>query len=244
MRSSPSGRTILPFVLIAMTWPVLVAAQAAAAPAPPPPPLQDAATLCDGQEISTLFKCTLRDVRQVARGRSLTWLVAGAGLAAGSVLLDDEISHSMMDEEPDSSFVAGRALGEAGLHFGVPGAVYMAARATGHPDLAAFAVAMLRTQVVNAALTRGLKLVPRARPYQVDATPTRGSFPSGHTSAAFATATMIQRRWGWKRGLPAYLIAAYVGTSRLQNLHHFSDVTFGAALGIASGLTVKILPQP
>ena len=99
---------------------------------------------------------------------------------------------------------------------------------------------MLRTQVVNGILTRSLKLIPRRRPNQDAATFTKGSFPSGHTSAAFATATVIQRRWGWTRGVPAYLVAAYVGTTRLQNLHYLSDVTFGAALGIASGMTLRL----
>lgn len=241
MRSSPSNRTILPCLLIGLTWTAQVSAQDADTTASPPAPQQEAASPCDGRELSTVFfKCILRDVRQVARGRSLSWLVGGAALAGGSLLLDDEVSSSMKDADPDPSFAAGRALGEAGLHFGAPAALYFAARATGHEDLAAFAVTLLRTQAVNAALTRGLKLLPRARPYQVDATLTRGSFPSGHTSAAFASATMIQRRWSWKAGVPAYLVAGYVGTSRLQNLHHLSDVTFGAALGVASGLAMSL----
>jgi membrane-associated phospholipid phosphatase len=129
------------------------------------------------------------------------------------------------------------------VHFGVPAAVYLISRATGHNAAADMSVAIIRTQVVNAIFTRGLKLVPRARPYQESATLTKGSFPSGHTSAAFATATVIQRKWGWRAGVPAYAVAAFVGTTRLQHVHYLSDVTFGAALGIASGLAVK-LPGP
>jgi len=33
------------------------------------------------------------------------------------------------------------------------------------------------------------------------------SFPSGHTSAAFQGATFIQKKYGWKYGLPAILCA-------------------------------------
>jgi hypothetical protein len=201
---------------------------------------QDEAAPCDRSGVSTLFTCTWHDVRQVAGGESRTWLAVGASLAIGSAPLDDRLSESMRDGDPDPGFAPGRHLGEAALHFGVPAAMYVGARITGHPDTAGLAVTMLRTQVVNGILTRSLKLIPRRRPNQDAATLTKGSFPSGHTSAAFATATIIQRRWGWTRGVPAYLVAAYVGTTRLQNLHYLSDVTFGAALGIASGLTVKM----
>ena len=50
---------------------------------------------------------------------------------------------------------------------------------------------------------------------------------------------MIQRRWGWGAGLPAYVLASYVGVTRLHNNHYLSDVTFGAALGIAAGLALN-----
>ena len=77
------------------------------------------------------------------------------------------------------------------------------------------------------------------RPFQVVASRGNGSFPSGHTSASFATATVIQRRWGWRAGLPAYALASYVGASRLHDNHYLSDVAFGAGLGIAAGLAIN-----
>ena len=54
-----------------------------------------------------------------------------------------------------------------------------------------------------------------------------GSFPSGHTSSSFATATAIQQRWGWKAGFPAYLLASYAGITRLHQNHYLGDVAFG-----------------
>lgn len=41
------------------------------------------------------------------------------------------------------------------------------------------------------------------------------SFPSGHTSVAFANAMFLQRRLGWKLGVPAYVVATYVGWGRV-----------------------------
>ena len=61
-----------------------------------------------------------------------------------------------------------------------------------------------------------------------------GSFPSGHSIAAFSVATIIARRYGNHRWVPyaAYGMAAAVGFSRLTlSAHFFSDVFVGGALG-------------
>jgi membrane-associated phospholipid phosphatase len=61
-----------------------------------------------------------------------------------------------------------------------------------------------------------------------------GSFPSGHTIAAFSIATVVARRYGNHRWVPyaAYGMAALVGFSRLSLSSHFlSDVFVGGALG-------------
>jgi len=61
-----------------------------------------------------------------------------------------------------------------------------------------------------------------------------GSFPSGHTIAAFSVATVFARRYPHQRWLPyvAYGLASVVGFSRLTLSAHFpSDVLFGGVLG-------------
>ena len=195
---------------------------------------------CTQSTLSTIFRCIGHDLRGVTDADARRWLIVGGILAAGSLLLDDEVVHKFADVDQDPSVAIGENLGEAGLQFGVPFAVYLAARATGHDTAADMGIVMLRTQVVNGILTRGLKMLPRPRPYQKVATPTKGSFPSGHTSATFATATVAYRRWGWRVGVPAYALASFVGATRLQNVHYLSDVAFGAALGVASGLVVDL----
>jgi membrane-associated phospholipid phosphatase len=62
----------------------------------------------------------------------------------------------------------------------------------------------------------------------------RGSFPSGHTIAAFSVATVVSRRYPHHRWIPyvAYGLASVVGFSRVTLSSHFpSDVFLGAALG-------------
>jgi membrane-associated phospholipid phosphatase len=67
------------------------------------------------------------------------------------------------------------------------------------------------------------------------------SFPSGHATAAFATAMVLEDHYGWKVGVPFFAAATYTSISRLTvNKHWASDVTFGAFVGIASARTVTL----
>lgn len=87
---------------------------------------------------------------------------------------------------------------------------------------------------LNAGVTEGLKLVVhKERPDGSDGE----SFPSGHTSIAFQSATFIHRWYGWEYGVPALATAAFVGYSRVHARKHFlEDVAVGAALGVLSAL--------
>ncbi|MFY7671196.1 phosphatase PAP2 family protein [Tenacibaculum sp. MEBiC06402] len=79
------------------------------------------------------------------------------------------------------------------------------------------------------AITWGLKLlIDKERPNGESL----NSFPSGHTSVSFASAAFIQRRYGWEYGAPAYVLAGYVGFSRIKAKKHDSiDVIAGAIIG-------------
>lgn len=61
------------------------------------------------------------------------------------------------------------------------------------------------------------------------------AFPSTHTTAAFAGAAFVQRRYGWKWGAPAYAVAGYVAWGRVYSKRHdVWDVLAGAALGVGA----------
>ena len=70
----------------------------------------------------------------------------------------------------------------------------------------------------------------------------RNSFPSGHTTSAFAFASAVGAIHDWKWGVPAYLIATMVGVSRINdNAHYLHDVLGGAAIGMGYGLGITYL---
>ena len=92
-----------------------------------------------------------------------------------------------------------------------------------------------RQLVESTALALGSTL---ALKYSVDEKRPNGkkySFPSGHSAIAFSSAEFIRNRYGWESGIPAYLVATFVGYSRIETReHYFHDVLAGAAIGVAS----------
>lgn len=65
-----------------------------------------------------------------------------------------------------------------------------------------------------------------------DYLPFKSSFPSGHAASAFASATSLSYAYGWKAGVPAFLIASSISIARIsENAHWLSDIVAGASLG-------------
>lgn len=84
----------------------------------------------------------------------------------------------------------------------------------------------------NFAVTAVLKsIISKERPDGSN----NNSFPSGHSSITFQSASFLQKRYGWEYGIPAYLLASYTGFSRINgDKHDIYDVLAGAAIGIGS----------
>lgn len=92
---------------------------------------------------------------------------------------------------------------------------------------------LAKSGALTLALTFVVKnTIPATRPDGGDQ-----SFPSGHTSVSFSAAEFIRERYGWNYGIPAYVVASYVGYSRVESKRHYTrDVIAGAVIGIGSSL--------
>lgn len=133
---------------------------------------------------------------------------------------------------------------------GVPLTMGVAGLIEQDEDLCFKAVEIGVASAVNLGLCHILKSsIDRTRPYDQYTDILKksdggsGSFPSGHTSSAFATATSLSLNVPkWYVIVPAYTWAASVGYSRMYlGVHYPSDVLAGALLGSASAwLTYKL----
>ena len=163
------------------------------------------------------------------------WLGAGGGAALAVHQADQSIADWVADNSP--SLPGGSIHGSQ--YYQIPAAItwWIIGSAMGSESQASAGRDFLRAQLSVVSWTYAVKYAAnRTRP---NGDP-RG-FPSGHASTSFATAAVLQDHFGWKVGIPAFVAAAYTGTTRIaDNQHWASDVVFGAALGIACGRTVTI----
>lgn len=108
------------------------------------------------------------------------------------------------------------------------------AELTGAEKVAVTAGTLLEAFTLTEVVTLGLKYsIHRTRPDGSDS----HSFPSAHTSGAFAMASVTEELYGPWAGIPAYALATVVGLSRLDSNTHFaSDVATGALIGTLMGL--------
>jgi membrane-associated phospholipid phosphatase len=180
----------------------------------------------------------VNDFRHVPTWQNLAVLTAGGIGASVANTADPAVSNTMFRSASlDTALQAGETLGGARTQLAAALATYAVGRVASHPRIASLGADLIRAQIVTQTMTAGIKLsVGRTRPDG-----TEYSFPSGHASVTFATATVLQQNFGWKVGAPAYGLATYVAASRVQDKRHFlSDVAFGAALGIVGGRAVTV----
>ena len=181
---------------------------------------------------------TLRSLARLPDKGSIAVLGVGAAGALAAHGADSAVTERFR-EQPDLRpvFKPGATIGGMPFEVGAAAAIMSIGHSANHPCLVSLGSELLQAQLVGAAWTIGIKqVVQRDRPEG-----TGYSFPSGHSATAFASATVLQRRFGWKAGIPAYAVASYVAASRVDmQRHYLSDVVFGAAIGIVAGRTVTV----
>src|SRR5687767_258620 len=190
-------------------------------------------------------------------------LAAGFIVAtAAAVPADKWFTRELQDEARQANrFMQATATGAR--FWGNPGAliagggIYLAGAASGNRRVQDLGLHAVGSVVVANVITVGIKTVAgRARPY-VDTSNTRNfqlfrglrdenyrSFPSGHSTAAFAFASIVTSEtshwWPgarWPVGAVTYGTATLTALSRIYNQKHWaSDVIVGAAIGTITGI--------
>ena len=139
------------------------------------------------------------------------------------------------------TFEPGNIVGSFAVQTGAAFLTYSIGRVTHSPRTARVGAELFRAQLLSQGTAQAIKFTAaRTRPDRSD----DHSFPSGHSASAFATATVLQKEFGWKAGIPAYAVAGWVAASRVQmQRHYISDVLAGATLGILAGRSVTVGPR-
>lgn len=207
---------------------VLALARAAQAQAPVTPLPAD-------QPFTRIISNLGRDI--AALPSMTTAVLAGAG--GGGALAAHEVDRDLSDwvaRRPKASYTTlGRVGGDGWIQGGVALGTYVVGLAARHRATAHVGADLIRSHVLASLITQGLKAgLDRKRP-----TGSGHAFPSGHASATFTTAAVIDGHFGWKAGLPAYGFAGFVAWTRVRdNQHWLSDVVAGATIGAIVGRTV------
>ena len=169
-------------------------------------------------------------------GWHLLALAGGAGIIAGVHEADPDIQEAFQPERPmGKTFDDIMKFGAHPLVLGGASLLALGISKLAHADKAAVtAGTMLEALVLTEVLTIGLQFAThRERP---DGSNSR-SFPSGHTSGAFALAAVTEVLYGPWFGVPAFALASLVGISRIDsNKHVATDVLAGALLGTLIGI--------
>jgi hypothetical protein len=194
---------------------------------------------------AALAHSTWDDFKALPRRKS-TWVILGIGAGAAALAhpADDNVNARLVGSNAVGRFWApGKYIGSTYTQAAVSVGLYTIGRyaipaaedGARTNKWSHLGFDLLRAQIVSQTLVQGAKqAIRRDRPTGVCC-----SFPSGHAATAFATASVIERHFGYRMSVPMMLVATYVATSRLHDNQHFlSDVIFGAAVGTATGWTV------
>ena len=192
----------------------------------------------DGRRTLSAFPKNLgRNFVGVFSGPSLTPFVFGAAASVTASAFDSR-AKGLLQGSCRGCGSTGATIGGTGV-VPVVGLLFVGGRFAPEGRFRAATYDFAQAMIVNGAYTGILKYsVQRLRPDGSD----RLSFPSGHTSAAFSLATVAGHHYGWKAGVPAYVLASGIGLSRIEkDKHYLSDVLAGATLGFIVGRTVTRL---
>jgi len=187
--------------------------------------------------VKAMAKDLVSDVKHLPSKENLFWAAIGGGLAVAVHPADDNVNKAMVESDfANDFFKPGEVLGELPTLLATASTIYIVGRATDEPKVSHMGMDLIQALAISEGITQALKYATRRE--RPDGSG-KNSFPSGHAADTFAFATALERHFGWKGAVPAYIFASYVAISRLPaNRHWLSDAVFGSAVGVIAGRTV------
>lgn len=165
-------------------------------------------------------------------------LLAGSVLTLGLVIFEDAIIDPFQEKQVRNKTLGGSSIYGDLLGQLVPNILYVGGMSIAgyfhDPKGYQRAIGMFKATAYAASVTTILKYTIREpRPYDKNV---HNSFPSGHTTTAFAFSGYVAAEHGWGWGAPALLMSTFVGYSRINdNAHYIHDVIAGATIGWVYG---------
>lgn len=252
-------RALAPALALCAALAQPIAAQQPAPSAPTAPNEEDARKVVPGDTANPKRHQTLFTYRDAALA------AAFAGLTVAMFPVDRHVANQLQSENLQAQRLIDRSatgvewITSPGAFF-IGGGLYTVGRLAKKPNLADLGWHGTEALLISSGITGLLKgTLGRARPFVTADTlahdfkfgggfgdSDRQSFPSGHTTTAFAAASAVtsevRRMWPrytWYVAPVLYGGATLVGLSRMyHNKHWASDVMLGAAIGTFSGIKV------
>lgn len=162
------------------------------------------------------------------------YLIGGSAVLATLLIFQDDLVNdtqkSVSTRKPLGHY---SSIGDYGGQL-IPNVLYAAgAYWLGNTDNA---MMMVKSTLYSGMVTSVLKFsIQEERPNGSN----KHSFPSGHSTTAFAFASTVAQLHEWYYGAAAYAFASFVGYSRINdNMHYLHDVVAGATIGMVYGVGV------
>ena len=183
------------------------------------------------------------------------WIAVGTAIAGTALVsrLDQSaraFQHDRHSQTADEIAGMGRAYGHTPVAVALSGGLYLGGLVSGNGNIRSTGLMVFEAIALGGITTTVLKSVAgRSRPFlEEGAYAFHGpqsanemlSFPSGHSTVAFAVSSVLAGRVkNTYATIAFYSLAAITALSRVYNDEHWlSDNVFGAAIGAVSGLAV------